>query len=61
MPFASGFIYGNLNGWDWEKSARLGNATGAIVVTQHGCANFMPTMQEVDAFIAERRRLVTRL
>ena len=52
--FASGFIYGNLNGWDWEKAARLGNATGAIVVTQHGCANFMPTMQEVDAFVAER-------
>ena len=36
--FASGFIYGNLSGWSWEKSARLGNATGAIVVTRHGCA-----------------------
>ena len=52
--FASGFIYGNLSGWDWKKSARLGNATGAIVVTRHGCANFMPTMPEVDAFVAER-------
>ena len=52
--FASGFIYGNLSGWDWEKSARLGNAAGAIVVTRHGCANFMPTMPEVDAFVAER-------
>ncbi len=51
--FASGFIYGNLSGWGWEKSARLGNATGAIVVTRHGCANFMPTMSEVDAFVAE--------
>lgn len=52
--FASGFIYGILNGWDWQKSARLGNATGAIVVTRHGCANFMPTMAEVDAFVEER-------
>ena len=52
--FASGFIYGNLSGWSWEKSARLGNATGAIVVTRHGCANFMPTMPEVDEFVAER-------
>ena len=52
--FASGFIYGHLSGWDWEKSARLGNATGAIVVTRHGCANFMPTMLEVDEFVAER-------
>ena len=52
--FASGFIYGHLSGWSWEKSARLGNATGAIVVTRHGCANFMPTMLEVDEFVAER-------
>ena len=52
--FASGFIYGILSGWEWEKAARLGNATGAIVVTRHGCANFMPTMPEVDEFVAER-------
>ncbi len=55
--FASGFIYGILNGWDWRKSARLGNATGAIVVTRHGCANFMPTMAEVNAFVAQRGEL----
>ena len=55
--FASGFIYGILNGWDWRKSARLGNATGAIVVTRHGCANFMPTMAEVDDFVAQRGEL----
>ena len=55
--FASGFIYGILNGWDWKKSARLGNATGAIVVTRHGCANFMPTMDEVNEFLAQRREL----
>ncbi len=52
--FASGFIYGKLNGWGWEKSARFGNATGAIVVTRHGCANFMPTLPEVETFVAER-------
>lgn len=52
--FASGFIYGVLNGWDWKKSARLGNATGAIVVTRHGCANFMPTMDEVKVFVEQR-------
>ncbi len=52
--FASGFIYGHLSGWGWRKSARLGNATGAIVVTRHGCANFMPTMPEVDEFVAAR-------
>jgi 5-dehydro-2-deoxygluconokinase len=52
--FASGFIYGYLHGWDWYKSARMGNACGAIVVTRHGCANFMPYEQEALDFIASR-------
>lgn len=50
--FGAGFLYGYVKGWDWYKSARLGNACGAIVVTQHGCANFMPTLPEVEAFVA---------
>lgn len=50
--FGAGFIYGYVNGWSWYKSARLGNACGAIVVTEHGCANFMPTMPEIEAFVA---------
>ncbi|MFZ4827827.1 MAG: 5-dehydro-2-deoxygluconokinase [Phototrophicaceae bacterium] len=56
--FGGGFLYGYVNGWDWYKSARLGNACGAIVVTQHGCANFMPTMDEVLAFVAPYGGLV---
>jgi len=52
--FASGFIYGYLHGWNWYKSARMGNACGAIVVTRHGCANFMPYEQEALDFIASR-------
>jgi 5-dehydro-2-deoxygluconokinase len=49
--FASGFLYGFINGWDWYKTARLGNACGAILVTKPGCANFMPTYDEVMTFI----------
>ncbi|MDT8305531.1 MAG: 5-dehydro-2-deoxygluconokinase [Anaerolineae bacterium] len=52
--FAGGFIYGVLKGWDWYKAARMGNACGAIVVTRHGCANFMPFEEEALAFIASR-------
>lgn len=48
--FGGGFLYGYVNEWGWYRSARLGNACGAIVVTKHGCANFMPTMDEVLAF-----------
>jgi 5-dehydro-2-deoxygluconokinase len=49
--FASGFIYGYLNGWDWYKSCRMGNACGAILVTKPGCSNFNPTFDEVMSFI----------
>jgi 5-dehydro-2-deoxygluconokinase len=49
--FASGLLCGFVKGWDWYKAARLGNACGAILVTKHGCANFMPTYDEVTAFI----------
>jgi 5-dehydro-2-deoxygluconokinase len=48
--FGGGYLYGYVQGWDHYHSARLGNACGAIVVTKHGCANFMPTMTEVEAF-----------
>lgn len=52
--FASGFLYGYLQGWPLERAARMGNACGAIVVTRHGCANFMPTLDEVAAFVEGR-------
>lgn len=51
--FASGFIYGYLQGWEWYKAARLGNACGAIIVTRHGCANFMAYEDEVLRFVEE--------
>ncbi len=52
--FAAGFIYGYLNGWDWYKCARMGNACGAILVTKEGCSNFNPTLEEALAFIESR-------
>jgi 5-dehydro-2-deoxygluconokinase len=52
--FAGGFVYGWVRDWGLYKAARLGNAAGAIVVTRHACANSMPTMEEVEAFVAER-------
>src|SRR5437867_4064172 len=33
--FASGLIYGLRQGWSLARSARVGNATGAIIVTRH--------------------------
>jgi 5-dehydro-2-deoxygluconokinase len=52
--FASGLIYGLTQGWPLERAVEFGNATGAIVVTRHGCANFMPTLNEVNEFVASQ-------
>jgi len=52
--FCAGFTYGLLKGWTLYQSVRMGNACGAIIVTREGCANFMPTYQEVEAFVKER-------
>lgn len=49
--FAAGFLCGYLKGKSWYESGRLATACGAIVVTKHGCANFMPTWDELMAFI----------
>lgn len=49
--FASGLIWGLRRGVSLDRAVRMGNATGAIVVTRHGCANFMPTVPEVEEFV----------
>jgi 5-dehydro-2-deoxygluconokinase len=56
--FASGFIYGYLQGWDLYKACRLGNASGAWVVQRPGCANDMPYHGEIMKFAEERGGLV---
>lgn len=52
--FCAGFSFGLLSDWGLYKSVRMGNACGAIIVTREGCANFMPTFEEVLAFINDR-------
>ena len=49
--FASGLIYGYLQGWDWERSCELGNACGALTVSRHGCSAVFPNLQEAIDFI----------
>jgi 5-dehydro-2-deoxygluconokinase len=49
--FASGLLYAWLEGWPLDRAVRFGNATGAIVVTRHSCANDMPTLPEVEVFV----------
>lgn len=52
--FAAGLIYGRLSGMDWEGALQIAAACGALIVMKHGCANDMPTRDEVDVFLAGR-------
>ncbi len=55
--FIAGFLKGWLNGADYDVCSRYANACGALVVSRHGCAPAMPTMVELEYFIANAERL----
>jgi 5-dehydro-2-deoxygluconokinase len=52
--FASGLIYGYLQGWEWGRCCQMGNACGALTVTQHGCSAVFPTRSEAIDFMNSR-------
>ncbi|KWT74902.1 5-dehydro-2-deoxygluconokinase [Variovorax sp. WDL1] len=51
--FLSGFLSGWLRDMPWTECCRRGNATGALVVSRHGCSPASPTTQELDWFLRE--------
>lgn len=52
--FLAGFLWAWLRNEPLSECLRRGNANGAIVVGRHGCAPAMPTLQEVEDFLACR-------
>ena len=52
--FASGFIFGHINGWDTYKCCRMGNAIGSWVVQKPGCANDMPSYEDIMQYISSK-------
>ncbi len=52
--FGGAFCHGLLEGWDPARIVRFANAAGAIVAGRLMCADDMPTLDEIDAFLAER-------
>jgi 5-dehydro-2-deoxygluconokinase len=53
--FASGFLSGWLRDEPLDACARAANASGALVVSRHGCAPAMPTPAELDYFLSEAK------
>jgi len=50
--FLSGYLSGWIEGRPAAQCARRGNASGAIVVTRHGCTPAMPTRPELEEFLS---------
>jgi 5-dehydro-2-deoxygluconokinase len=50
--FAAGFLSGWLRERPLEECARRANACGALVVSRHGCAPAMPSLEELELFLS---------
>jgi len=50
----AGFIFGKLNDWDIERSAKFANAVAAFSVMGPGGAANVPSSQVVEAFLNDR-------
>jgi len=49
--FMSGFLRGWIRGESWETCCQFGNASGAIVVSRHGCSPAIPSWTELQDFL----------
>jgi sugar/nucleoside kinase (ribokinase family) len=48
--FDAGFVYGMIQGWDWEKCGKFANGIGALSVMKFGPMEGAPTLKEALEF-----------
>ena len=53
--FGGALCHGLLSGWELERTIRFANAAGALVASRLGCADDMPTADEVEELLADGR------
>jgi 5-dehydro-2-deoxygluconokinase len=51
--FGGALVHGLLGGWDPVRIAEYANAAGAVVVSRMACADAMPTLDELEAMLAD--------
>jgi 2-dehydro-3-deoxygluconokinase len=56
--FNAGFIYGLLNGYNLEKSGKVGNAIGAYAITVKGDIEGFPTLEDLDHFMNDKEKVL---
>jgi 5-dehydro-2-deoxygluconokinase len=52
--FGGALCHGLLSGWELERTVRFANAAGALVAGRLGCADDMPTAEEIEAVLADQ-------
>jgi 5-dehydro-2-deoxygluconokinase len=50
--FGGALCHGLLSEWDLERTIRFANAAGALVAGRLGCADDMPTAEEIEELLA---------
>jgi 5-dehydro-2-deoxygluconokinase len=53
--YASAFLFGLLEGWDIIDCLELGSASASMLVASHGCSVDMPTLEQIQKFIKEKK------
>ncbi len=56
--FMSGFLRGWLKGESYAKCCAYANACGALVVSRHGCAPAIPSVVELDYYLARQNEIL---
>jgi 5-dehydro-2-deoxygluconokinase len=49
--FGGALCHALLEGWGLERTLRFANAAGALVASRHGCADDMPSLDEVEELL----------
>ena len=53
--YGSAFMYGMFEGKDIMDCLELGSASASMLVSAHGCSEFMPTADALEKFIADEK------
>ena len=54
--YAAGFLHGLMSGWPIARSMEFGSAAACIVISSHSCSDAMPTVTQVEDYIARCNR-----
>ena len=55
--YGSAFLAALFKGRDIMDCLEMGSASASMLVAAHGCSEFMPTMAELEKFIAEEKKI----